>query len=567
MQQPFVLRGSVTETHLAGVAVNDQPVTVTPHGTADTWSFSVGLSLVSGEDTLIELSAWDFAGHRTSTEFIMQLGTDLVIEIISPAAGAKLVSEGDQLDLTVTARVSGSATDYVFKAGVDQAAPVTLNRSGDTGNGLVIVDATQPGHTLTLFVENSTGDTMAHRSQAFTVVNGSTIPLEIEKQEPANGQAGVEPNEFIAFYFNKPIDPALLQVQVRETAHGLIYNTLESGADITRLNDIKLIEVHRDQKDVPGGISLLPGDTMAAFYPERDFAYNGTVFVTVSYDGAEIYRSSFKIRPLPTFIQGFVADQFMTPIPGIEVYIPEINQTAITDTEGNYGFGFGNSAQESIPGGRYRVIVNPNLKNKSFGALERWINAKQGRLNEVGITAIPILNPDEPFRYIDPDSGQAVLARGDLVLGMSDAALFFPDGRNAGSVHVQFMNIEHISYPFVPPAVPHWLFAIQPAGVEVSGEIQLIIKMPPLYGSSDYINRIGGHVVLVGFDPDSMSIVPIGVGAVNTATHTVESVGPVHMKRLDYIGYAVVGENQLPDLEAYARDEIGLSRLILNIAQ
>jgi hypothetical protein len=309
-------------------------------------------------------------------------------------------------------------------------------------------------------------------------------------------------------------------------------------------------------------MAWFPGDTMAAFYPARDFAYEGTVYLTVYYNGNELARSSFAIRSLPTLIQGFVADQFMQPLEGLKVMLAEFDRTVETDTNGSYGFGFGEPASRMIPPGRYRVIVNPGLKNRSYGTVEQLIRVVEGQLNTVGIIKVPILNPEEPFRPVSGGAQAIWLAGGDLKLNLTGAQLAFPDGRNSGAVHVQFMNLSEIPYPTLPSAVPHWVFAVQPMGVEVTGTIALEIVMPSLYGGYDYVDLVGDRVVLVGFDPDSYQVVPTGVGLVDKENRRVVAEGPVSMKRLDYIGYALVDEDAQPILKRFADGQIGLVEMI-----
>jgi len=353
-----------------------------------------------------------------------------------------------------------------------------------------------------------------------------------------------------------------LQVEVVETAHGEIYATPEKGADITQISDVKLVEVHREHEPVPGGISHFPENTMVAFYPDRDFAYSGTVYVTVLYNGQELSRSSFNIRPLPTFIQGFVADQFMAPVADIEVEILELGRYAVTDRNGCYGFGFGDPVERDIPGGRYQAIVNPDLKDRSFGTVVLWMSVEGGRLNSVGITKIPILNPEVPFRRIQSGQNQAVLAGGELALNLSDATLTFPDGREQGDVHVQFMTLEQIAYPFLPSAMPNWVFAVQPMGIEVMGNVEMTFSMPALYGSHDYVSEIGDRVLLVGFDPTALQIVPVGVGHVDVDNKQVISEGNVALEHLDFLGYALVDTEKQAVLERFVKGEIGVSQMI-----
>jgi len=129
-------------------------------------------------------------------------------------------------------------------------------------------------------------------------------------------------------------------------------------------------------------------------------------------------------------------------------------------------------------------------------------------------------------------------------------------------VHVQFMKLDQIAYPVLPSATPNWAFAIQPMGIEVSGPVAVTISMPPLYGSYDYIAQIGERVLLVGYDPDALQIVPVGVGRVDTDNHKVISEGEVVLERLDYLGYALVDVEKQETLKRFANGEISLRQMI-----
>jgi hypothetical protein len=299
-QTPFQLSGTVTESYLAGLRINGQNVGVMPGAQADQWQFSAQIALSRGRETGLQIEAFDFSGSQSRIERMVRLDTALDIEVLSPVQGAELQADGPRNDLPVTIRVVGIAADDQLRVSVDGQPHQVLPHDNGSASGLVSMDASDGQHSLVATVVNSAGTQLASTTTTFSVVNLADLPLAIVEQEPANNAREVEPNAFVAFYFNKAMDPALLTVEVQETAHGQVYAGSESGADITRQSKVELVEVHRDNEVVPGGLSYFPEDTMAAFYPQRDFAYEGTVHVKVLYDGNELSRSRFHIRPLPT---------------------------------------------------------------------------------------------------------------------------------------------------------------------------------------------------------------------------------------------------------------------------
>ena len=154
------------------------------------------------------------------------------------------------------------------------------------------------------------------------------------------------------------------------------------------------------------------------------------------------------------------------------------------------------------------------------------------------------------FTRIQGGQANTVLAKGELVLDLSQAQLTFPNGRHSGDVHVQFMDRNPISYRAPKAVLPHWLFAVQPQGVQVSGEVAITFTMPALYGSHDYVPPDGTPVLIVGFDDAIKQIVPVGVGEVRD--RQVKNIGELRLTGLSYLGYAL----QRQDAQAVIREHI-----------
>mgnify|MGYP001075014294 CR=1 FL=1 len=93
-----------------------------------------------------------------------------------------------------------SADDF---SAVDDGAAVTLARAGQVGNGNLSVPLDRDDHKLAIAVQNSAGNTIARTTTNFATRNMDNVPLAVERQSPENGAAGIEPNDFIALYFNK----------------------------------------------------------------------------------------------------------------------------------------------------------------------------------------------------------------------------------------------------------------------------------------------------------------------------------------------------------------------------
>jgi methionine-rich copper-binding protein CopC len=566
LQTPWKLSGTVSDGNLAGFSINDRQVGLLP-GDTGVYSFAVDLDLVSGEERLFTLKAWDMAGNVVTEEVALRLDSGVTIEVIAPSAGAELRTDEDTSQLEITVRVTGQAEDDLVKVLVDDQPVNTLSNINGNVHGTAGLQLTDGSHALTVEVRSQDGTLLARTVREFSVVDSRQLPLELLRQEPANNSTGSANNGFIAWYFSKSVDPNLLTVEVLETYHGLDYADNTPGADMTGLSKVEMVEVHRDLEPVPGGVSYFPEQTMAAFYPARNFAFGARIYVNLSYDGEQLAGTTFSVKPLPTFIQGFVADPFGDPIEGLSVRIPELDRQSVSDNEGSFSFGFGDTADNMLPPGRYRLYVNKGMSDPRFADTEFWATVTPGRLNELGVQTVPVINREEPFRFVGSGDAQVVLAAGELTLDLRAATLDFADGRGRGTLHAQFMTVDQQPYGFIPGGAPQWVFALHPAGTQVTGNVGVTIKMPSMAGSYAYLEHIGERVVLVGLDDRSLTIVPVGVGRVDTDSRMVVSEGVTGFTRLDIVGYSLVDSDKQQLLSDFSEGTLSLSELINSLQE
>ena len=573
IDNPYMITGLVSDKNLAGVSINDQSIGVVPGTNPEEWLFETQVLLNKDQASItqkIVISAWDQAHNTTTQEVTFKNNASRNIEIISPSNVDTLTSTEA---IKVTVRISDIAdTDLVFLS-LDNGEAIQLSRTGNFASGLVSLENMADGHhKISVYVQDQNEQILARTFNNYLLIDSASEDIAVDRVEPDINEEGIEPNSFIAIYFNQSIDPSKVAVEVFETVHGLVYNySYEKGTDVNSTNDTEMIEVNKDMSPVKGGVGHFPQNMMMAFYPENDFVYGATIYLSVSYDTdnngekEEIFKSSFMIRPLPTFIQGFVADQFMVPVEGIDINIPDIGRSTKSDSNGSFAFGFGDSAGNALPSGRYKAIINPDMKNNKFGMVEQWILIKEGRINQTGVIKIPILNEQVP--YLPLNSNEIVqLADNELTLTLTNTTLTFPDGKDNGLVHVQFMQFEQFSYTSLPATIPHWVFSFQPSTINVSGDMGMSFKMPLLQGSHEYIETYiensGNLVLLVGLDPKSLMIMPVGVGKIDHNSKTVSSQGDVALKRLDYMGYALVAEEKQSVLQQYSEGKLSIPRLI-----
>jgi hypothetical protein len=410
-------------------------------------------------------------------------------------------------------------------------------------------------------VRDPTGIAISRQHASVTLINSDSIKLEMERSEPANNATTVDTNEAINIYFSRAIDPSLLQIEVKETVHGRDYDlSSQSGAGLTELQTPKLTAINHDMAAVSGSLTHYPGNRYITFNPTQRYAYNADIYVTITYNNAELSRFRFKVKPLPTLAGGRITDQRGIPVTGIKVEIAELGLSAVTNNKGNYLLRSDQNTNESnlnsknLSGGRYVLSLNPGRENPNFGVIEIWANLEAGELNAIPSTTLPLLSRDIAFVRLSSGQSNAILARGNLLLDVSQARLQFPNKRSSGNVHVQFTEYGELSFKPVPAALPHWMYAVQPSGIKVDGTVGVTINMPSLYGSTSYIPADGTLVVMLGLNSQSKIIEPVGVGRIQNKQ--VVSDQPLPMNTLDYIGYAVVDEAEQSVLQRFVNGEI-----------
>ena len=534
VSNPTRLGGSVGDPNLAGVTVNGRSVELKPEGRTGRYLFDVRYSPEPGHSTLT-FEAWDLAGNLANLEYEVDYTADVHVEIQSPVDSDLVLVDGFPGFVSVTATIGGDldVVDQVVAA-FDSEAPKALTRNGAVASGLVEVLSGDDPHVLTVSVHDAVGSELARTTSRPDVSASESIDLEVVSVAPVNESQVAEPNEVVSFRFNRPVDPERLEIRLTEAATGL------------------------EQEAVSGGYSLSDDGRVAAFYPQQDFAYDADVFSVVAYDGNELFRSRFKVRSKPAFIQGIVSNQFLEPIEGVRVEMPSLGFDTVTDANGSFAFGFGLTAERVIPPGRHHVVVNRNLADRRFGSAIRFVSVDDGELNRAGLFKLPELNPEVPFRRIETGQSGVRLASSDLKLDLSEALLEFPNLRDAGDVHVQFEPLSSLSVSGLPNATPQWSYSFHPRGIKVTGSVGVEIKAPSLYGSYEYLPDNGTPVLLLGFDVASDRLMPVGVGRVEGRNVS----GTADLQVLDYVAYVPVPPALYPLLEGFDRGEISLAELI-----
>ncbi|ACE83320.1 Thrombospondin type 3 repeat family [Cellvibrio japonicus Ueda107] len=565
IQSPATIQGIVSDTNLASVTINDIPVRLTPTSTANSYAFNLPLQLQPSQETAWTIAAFDLGGNKTVVDYMFVSSAQVAIDALLPVSDAELLGIAGEMSLQVAARVNGLIDTGKVIVSIGDVS-VELTRAGTLASGNISVPSQTGNYQIVYQALNENNEMVASASRNFSVRNEADIPLALLGHEPLNAEEHVEPNQPIELSFNKAIDIAKLTVKVYETLHGKTYiNNDPAGLDFLDAKGYQLETVHRDRELVPGGLSLLPGGKLVGFYPTRQFGFNATLYVDVSYDGEEVGHFTFKVRKLPTFIIGGVVDQFGQPLAGITLNLPEIDRTVITNGDGGFAFGFQERPGEEIPGGRYKLQINPDFASREFGTLVRTINIQEGHKNEIPLIRLTELNPSAPFQLVSSFEGEASFIADQLRFDFSSTRLLFNKGRTSGSVQYQFLPFDQLGTSVAPGAWPQWMYAAQPRGVTVEGDVGITMTVPTLDGGHDYIPEVIRYVFIMGYNPEREVIEPIGIGEM--VNHKVTSIGKITMQSLDFVGYAWVHPDHQERIKAVVDGQLSFQQLLGEIQQ
>jgi hypothetical protein len=181
-------------------------------------------------------------------------------------------------------------------------------------------------------------------------------------------------------------------------------------------------------------------------------------------------------------------------------------------------------------------------------------------LTMLGTSQIVAFNSALAPTLIASSQAEAELAGGALTFNLSQASITSADGLDEVAARAELIASGAISQPGTGSAPADWVYAVYPSGIQVHGAVGVRIKLPSLHGSHDYVASYPRRVVLIGLDPQTLSLVPVGVGVIDPVTATLASAGALHLTRLDYIGIsAMVGDGVL--LGRYMNGAISIEAL------
>jgi hypothetical protein len=560
---PITISGSVTDPNLSSVLVNGQSVILSPSNESNTYLFNVKVAIQGDQPVPVTITAYDRSGNKSVEEYLFKNIARSSITSILPPSNSSYISYNDPITIQVAARLFGqNETDqaYIYLESTGSSSAQLMSIVGTLASGSIQLPPESQDQVIVYELRDQNGGVITQDKTNVSIKSASDVEFQVVRVEPTNNAEYVEPNSVIEVYFNQAVEVDKLDITVKETLNGKTYVNLDPlGEDFIDSKGYVLTNINRNLELVPGQINTLPRKSGVVFAPERLLGYNADVFVTIKYDGKILNRSRFKVRELPTFINGAITDQFGQPLEGVQVSLPELGRTTKTNGDGGYAFGYQEPGDTVIDTGSYQLLVNNDFANPNFGTINTRINIQRNRQNTLASFSLQELDAAIPFYRLQSGSANT-LAGGDLTIGLSDAIALFTNSRTSGDVHAQFLPFEHVGVNTYRFAMPHWLFGLQPKGIKVEGNPSLRFKIPKLRNSYDYIDLDNyQYVVLLGYSSEGQVVEPIGVGKIEHLN--VVSVGKVHLSSLDYLGYAVVPPKLNSTLEDYSKTRINLQQL------
>lgn len=559
------ITGTVSDENLSSFLINNQSIELSAGSDDQSYTFNYQLPVGGEQPSMLDLLAYDRSGNKREITYAFLNNSSATVSALLPPNDSEFISRNNlAISLQVAARITGlNDGDRViaFTSG-NRAQASVLTLTGTLASGDLNLPADVLNQTITFEAQNAQGQRLSNDSISVSVQAESAVELELVRIEPSNNQQNIEPNQPIEIYFNKPIDPTKLDIKLFETLHGKSYvNADPLGEDFISAKGYVLSDLNRERELVAGQINVIPGEAGVVFVPSANYGYNAELFIDVEYDGENLSRTRTKVRELPTFINGSISDQFGQPLAGIKVELPELNRQTTTNGDGGFAFGYQEAADKLINSGTYRLVVNNEFANTSFGVINTDISVQRNRINPLPRYVLQELDPSIAFSSFSSSSNNVLLG-GDLTIDLSNASAraLFPNSRTSGPVLAQFLAYEHLGVQTYPFALPTWAFGLQPKGIEIEGDVQLSFTIPKLRGSRDYIDPlVFTHVVLLGYANNSQVFEPIGVGEIRGTQ--VHSVGELNISTLDYLGYAQVLPQLNDAMASYAAGTISLQQL------
>jgi hypothetical protein len=565
----FTLKGTVVADDLASLSIAGQRVTL--HQIDENhYEFDHAVSIAANQDTLVAIQAKDTLANSQTLAYYFHAKSNLTMDWVTPQFPVQWILEmGTQRPFAIKLKDASGNEDYTIELiGPQQNTNIAFTKINDLLTGS-FSEITAKGEYKIKVTASENGQLTTQMQNKLTVINQNDLPISITQVQPAAESANLEPDVAMQVNFNRPIDVNKLSIEARRTLHGKSYVNLDaSGVDFLHAKGMQLLQVDVDREIVNGNLSILPSDSAFVFYPTNDLGYNAQIEWIIRYDGNELSKQRFTTRDLPTVIDGGVKDTFSQSIEGITVEIEELGLKTTTNNDGGYAFGYGSTAAQNIPTGRYHMLVNKDYVYPKLGEVRIPVEIKQGRRNQLPLLRVPNMSDEIQWISAPKDASHVRLSQGELEIQLTQGArLNFPNANQVNrAIHAQFILTSNLVRDVYPGSAPLWFYQLQPFGIQSTGSLNIKMNVPTLGGSTAYMMMQPGETkysFLLGYNPTKNIIEPIGVVKIHNGV--METVNPVEPASMDYFGYTHTKPEFQEQFKQYVNNEISFIQLVAQV--
>jgi hypothetical protein len=573
LENPLRVSGTIDEIGLVGAMLNGLPLSVVPDSVEGRWRFEAGVKLDRGHETQLVIAAWDRAGQRSALVQKVLLENTVELELLTPHEGDQLGLDAGETTIDVSVKVRDAGTTDVVYASIDGGPPVQIG-AGEGMHGAPVPISRPVGsgvaqHTLAAWVQSESATLLSRGTAKFGSIDLASVPVALIRQDPPIGAVDVENDAGLTLYFNRQIDSATIEIQVRETVNGVIFRGGPGEGDLRSQSVVERVVLNKTREPVIGRSQNLPGNRAYSFFPATAWNYGATIDVQVLVNGTNVSQSQFTVRKFPTLLHGFVSNELYEPISGIEVFLPELGFQAVSDANGVYNFGWGWPVTKVLPPGVHRAVINPNGKNPRYGIVEGFVEVVANEFNRGPSFVSPWIPATAQFSEIS-GGARAVLSEGRLILGLEEATLDFNGtGINTGAVAPRITEIASCGYSAELLVGPLFAVRLEPGGVAVSGQMSVDLALPQIGGSFDYLGtllRMGTErppLVLFALEPGRSVLWPMDILEVDTVMRRAKTTQVNdRLQRLDVLAVAMVPPTAVPTATKYLKGQATFSDVL-----
>ncbi|MBE4753628.1 hypothetical protein G4177_36330 [Corallococcus sp. ZKHCc1 1396] len=496
-ESPYVVRGTVGDTHLAGVTVQGQPATVLGG------AFSVPVSLVQGQ-TVVEVVAVDQASNVERKSVILNVDhAPPQVSVLSPVSG----SESPTAVVHVRAKVVAFAGLAEVRIGTGVAAE---EAPGVYGADLALSLGENTLHVLATDVNGLTG----RASVVVRYRNPATEPLVVTGVQPLSGARDIKSDALISVSFNK----AATLASVRQG-----FKVLNQG------------------QELKGGYSLAPGGQTASFIAQAPLPEGALLQVRVQGVQAEVgpqqdadFYSELTVRRPLTRVRGYVMDDAFEPLSGVRVVLEGTSESVRTGADGNWSF------ITSVSGPRVvRYEGGATSDGRPLPTVRRLLSITPEVETVDAPLALTAVDTASATRVDTTQSLHVDFAQrhGALALDGPAGSLLFEDGRTEGLLTATRLRPVSLPVRLENNATPTAVWQVGPGGIRVQKPVQL--RFPNVTNLGP-----GRYVVVLAYEPRNHLLARAGLAQVSQDEASIQTQEPLDLRSVELVGYMALTEQQ-----------------------